>query len=100
MSRFKADHRIAPNLLLQDEVADLVREATADVKAAAEALAPHQMAGTFSAEMHRDRTRHYGRVRTDYPGWLAVEVGTRRSAAWAPLRRGIEAAGLEQVNPA
>ena len=99
MSRFKADRRVAPNLLLQDDVAVLVREATVAAKDAAEGLAPHQMAGTFETEQGRDRTRHFGRVRTTYRGWAAVEFGTRRTAARAPLRRGIEAAGLEHGGP-
>lgn len=94
MPGFKSDRRIAPNLLLQEDVVEMVRAVTEEVKAAAAQIAPGSPATSLTTEHGRDRTRPYGRVRMTHPGWIPIEFGGTKHVAKAPLRRAMEQAGL------
>lgn len=95
--RFDPDRNIARNLLRQPGVTALVETAARDVAATAAGLAgPGDFASTLTVSTGSDRTRPYARVISDDPGFLAIEFGTTRQPAKAPLRRAVEAAGLKR----
>jgi hypothetical protein len=95
--RIKRDRNIAKNLLRQSTVGDLVDSAAADVAGDVKRFGGEvsdSYADSVAVKSGQDRTRHYARVTVDHPGWIAIEWGTRKTPAHAPLRRALEKSGL------
>lgn len=96
--RFKRDRNMARNLLKQEGVESAVDDALFDVYKEAKRLGG-EVSDEYASGMRMradvDRTRPYGRVEVDHPGWIAIEWGTAKTPAHAPLRRALEASGLK-----
>lgn len=97
MKPFKRDRNMARNLLrqegVQDAVDDAVLEIARDVKRIGGEVSD-SYADSVKMKAGVDRTRAWGRVEVDHPGWIAIEWGTRKTHAAAPLRRALENSGL------
>ena len=95
--RIKRDRQIAKNLLRQEGVQDAVDDAALEVLRDVKRFGGEvsdSYANTVSVKAGVDRTRAWARVTVEHPGWIAIEWGTRKTPAHAPLRRALEKSGL------